>query len=52
MIIHSLIIIIPIIFTAVNAVMSDNRTLGLAVSVGGGIVLFLVILLALIYLRL
>lgn len=37
---------------AVSAVISDTRTLGLAVTVGGGIVLFLVILLALIYLRL
>lgn len=39
-------------FVAVNAITSDSRTLGLAVSVGGGVVLFLVILLALIYLRL
>lgn len=36
----------------ISAAISDTRTLGLAVTVGGGIVLFLVILLALIYLRL
>lgn len=39
-------------FLAISTVISDTRTLGLAVTVGGGFVLFLVILLALIYLRL